>query len=95
MFSFIWFYFIQRLLLHAGYQVNLDFDYSDLANLLHFHINNVGDPFVGGTFLLNSKAFERWVLDWFASLWEIEKNEYWGYITTGGTEGNLYGILVG
>ncbi|KAK2457954.1 serine decarboxylase [Trifolium repens] len=40
-------------------------------------------------------AFEVNVLDWFAKLWEIEKNEYWGYVTTGGTEGNLHGILVG
>ncbi|CAI8604367.1 unnamed protein product [Vicia faba] len=39
--------------------------------------------------------FEVSVLDWFAKLWEIEKNEYWGYVTTGGTEGNLHGILVG
>jgi len=40
-------------------------------------------------------AFEVSVLDWFAKLWEIEKDEYWGYVTTGGTEGNLHGILVG
>jgi glutamate/tyrosine decarboxylase-like PLP-dependent enzyme len=33
------------------------------------------------------------VLDWFARLWEIE--DYWGYITSGGTEGNLHGILLG
>ncbi|XP_054819463.1 serine decarboxylase-like [Prosopis cineraria] len=35
------------------------------------------------------------VLNWFAKLWEIEKSEYWGYVTNGGTEGNLYGILLG
>ncbi|KAI3803843.1 hypothetical protein L1987_32005 [Smallanthus sonchifolius] len=34
-------------------------------------------------------------LYWFARLWELEKNEYWGYITNCGTEGNLHGILVG
>jgi histidine decarboxylase len=39
--------------------------------------------------------FEVNVLDWFAKQWEIEKNDYWGYVTTGGTEGNLHGILVG
>lgn len=33
------------------------------------------------------------VLNWFALLWEIE--DYWGYITNCGTEGNLHGILVG
>lgn len=35
------------------------------------------------------------VLNWFAKLWEIENDEYWGYVTNCGTEGNLHGILVG
>ncbi len=35
------------------------------------------------------------VLNWFAKLWEIDEEEYWGYITTCGTEGNLHGILTG
>jgi histidine decarboxylase len=35
------------------------------------------------------------VLNWFAKLWEIDQEEYWGYITTCGTEGNLHGILTG
>ncbi|KAK1386023.1 hypothetical protein POM88_023758 [Heracleum sosnowskyi] len=39
-------------------------------------------------------TFEVGVLDWFARLWEVEKNEYRGYITKCGTEGNLHGILV-
>jgi glutamate/tyrosine decarboxylase-like PLP-dependent enzyme len=34
------------------------------------------------------------VLNWFARLWEIDEEEYWGYITNCGTEGNLHGILV-
>lgn len=58
-------------------------------------MNNAGDPFLGSSFSLNSMKFEVSVLDWFAKLWEIEKNEYWGYVTSGGTEGNLHGILVG
>ncbi|KAF7812932.1 serine decarboxylase 1-like [Senna tora] len=78
-----------------GFPVNLDFDYEALGQLLHFHINNAGDPFMGNCFALNSTSFELCVLDWFASLWGIQKNEYWGYVTNGGTEGNLYGILVG
>jgi hypothetical protein len=35
------------------------------------------------------------VLNWFAKLWEIDTEEYWGYVTNCGTEGNLHGILVG
>ncbi|RDY07583.1 Serine decarboxylase 1, partial [Mucuna pruriens] len=68
---------------------------STTTSLFHFLLNNAGDPFLGSSFSLNSTAFEVCVLDWFANLWEIEKNEYWGYVTTGGTEGNLHGILVG
>jgi len=30
----------------------------------------------------------------FASLWKADKNSYWGYVTTSGTEGNLHAILV-
>lgn len=40
-------------------------------------------------------ALQVGVLDWFARLWEIEKDDYWGYITNCGTEGNLHGILLG
>ncbi|KAL2324615.1 hypothetical protein Fmac_023673 [Flemingia macrophylla] len=80
---------------NLGYPTNQDFNYDVLTPLFHFHLNNAGDPFLGSSFSLNSTAFEVCVLDWFANLWEIEKNEYWGYVTTGGTEGNLHGILVG
>lgn len=80
---------------NLGYPTNQDFNYEALAPLLQFHLNNAGDPFLGSSFSHNSMAFEVSVLDWFAKLWEIEKDEYWGYVTTGGTEGNLHGILAG
>ncbi|QCE08113.1 serine decarboxylase 1-like [Vigna unguiculata] len=80
---------------NLGYPTNQDFNYDPLHPLLDFHLNNAGDPFLGSSFSLNSTSFEVWVLNWFASIWEIEKSEYWGYVTSGGTEGNLHGILVG
>lgn len=70
-------------------------EYVSLGALLGYHINNVGDPFVESNLGLHSKPFEVDVLNWFAQLWEINKDEYWGYITNGGTEGNLHGILLG
>ncbi|RYQ93110.1 hypothetical protein Ahy_B09g099376 [Arachis hypogaea] len=79
----------------SGYPTNEEFNYEALAPLLHLHLNNAGDPFHGSSFTLNSTSFEVSVLDWFANLWDIEKNEYWGYVTTGGTEGNLHGLLLG
>ncbi|KAK7331678.1 hypothetical protein VNO80_28415 [Phaseolus coccineus] len=80
---------------HLGYPYNLDFDYGALSQLQHFSINNLGDPFIESNYGVHSRQFEVGVLDWFARLWELEKNEYWGYITNCGTEGNLHGILVG
>ncbi|KAG9441248.1 hypothetical protein H6P81_017102 [Aristolochia fimbriata] len=86
---------IERSKHHLGYPYNLDFDYGALAQLQHFSINNLGDPFIESNYGVHSRQFEVGVLDWFARLWELEKNEYWGYITNCGTEGNLHGILVG
>lgn len=80
---------------YTGYPYNLDFDYGALGQLQHFSINNLGDPFIESNYGVHSRQFEVGVLDWFARLWEIERDDYWGYITNCGTEGNLHGILVG
>nr|GLL32806.1 histidine decarboxylase-like [Ipomoea trifida] len=86
----------QRVNYHIGYPVNIVYEhYETLAPLMRYHLNNCGDPFMENTVDFHSKDFEVGVLDWFAQLWEIEKDEYWGYITNGGTEGNLHGILLG
>jgi histidine decarboxylase len=79
--------------LSIGYPVNLNFDYTLLLPFFQYNLNNVGDPFVEGNFALHSKEFERQSINWFAQLYELE--EYWGYLTSGGTEGNLYGIFLG
>ncbi|XP_074578434.1 serine decarboxylase 1-like [Curcuma longa] len=86
---------VDRTKHHLGYPYNLDFDYGALIHLQHFSINNLGDPFIESNYGVHSRQFEVGVLDWFARLWGLEKNEYWGYITNCGTEGNLHGILVG
>eukprot|EP00887_Chlorella_sp_A99_P006485 scaffold3.g6485.t1 len=80
---------------HMGYPYNLDFDYGPLEGLQRFCINNLGDPFIESNYGVHSREFEIGVLQWFARLWEIELDEFWGYITNCGTEGNLHGILVG
>lgn len=75
-----------------GYPCDADFDYSPLYRFLDFPINNVGDPFESSTYRLETKEFEREALDFFAKLFHLEK--YWGYVTNGGTEGNLYGLYL-
>lgn len=57
-------------------------------------INNLGDPFVPSNYGVHSRQFEVSVIDFFANLWKIDKSDYWGYVTTCGTEGNLHGILL-
>ncbi|CAO2817597.1 unnamed protein product [Amaranthus hypochondriacus] len=86
---------IERTKHQLGYQLNMDFEYGGLSDLQQFSINNFGDPFIEGYYGVHSRDFEVCVLDWFANLWKIEKDKYWGYITNGGTEGNLHAILLG
>ncbi|KAG2594397.1 hypothetical protein PVAP13_5NG642600, partial [Panicum virgatum] len=81
------------------YNLNLNLDYLDLSALHQFHynlcINNLGDPFMESNYGVHSRPLEVAVLDWFARLWDLQKDQYWGYITSCGTEGNLHGLLVG
>jgi histidine decarboxylase len=80
---------------HMGYPYNLSHDYSRLKQFIDFSINNLGDPFIESNYGVHSRVFEIAVLDWFADIWHISKNDYWGYITNSGTEGNLHGIWTG
>lgn len=63
---------------HFGYPYNLKFDHTKLAPFYQFCINNLGDPFVPSNYGVHARAFERDVLDYFADLWKIPTNEYWG-----------------
>jgi histidine decarboxylase len=46
-----------------GYQANQKLDHVVLSRYLNTHINNIGDPFTGGNFTVNSKFAERAVLE--------------------------------
>ncbi len=77
-----------------GYPCNSNFNYSALARFLHYPINNVGDPFAPSTYRVHTREIEREVLAWFAGLTHIAPDDYWGYVTNGGTEGNIYGLFL-
>ena len=79
----------------VGYPVNQDFDYSDLWPFLQYSANNVGDPFQGSNFRINTHEIEREVISTFADLMHLEQDQAWGYVTSGGTEGNMYGLYMG
>lgn len=77
-----------------GYPIAQDFDYSELYPLLKLPLNNVGDPWVESTYDLNSRSLELEVLEFFAELFNAPAKNWWGYVTNGGSEGNLYGLYV-
>ena len=78
----------------VGYPCTADLDYGELNRFLAFPLNNVGDPFKDGTYGLHTHEFEREVINWFAHLLHAPVDETWGYVTNGGTEGNLYGLYL-
>ncbi|MDJ0927194.1 MAG: histidine decarboxylase [Gammaproteobacteria bacterium] len=78
----------------AGYPSAMDYDYSELKDLLDYSLNNVGDPFVAGTSKVNSREFEIEALQFWARLMRAPQDDWWGYVTNGGTEGNLYGLYL-
>ncbi|MEH2249064.1 hypothetical protein [Nostoc sp.] len=84
----------RRSQFHAGNPYNLSCDYSWLAKLFNFILNNAGDPYVEPDFGLHSRKFEQEVLSFFAHLYKIPENQFWGYVTAGETEGNLYGMFL-
>ncbi len=78
----------------VGYPCTCTFDYSELFKFLQFPINNVGDPYAPSTYRVNTKDIEQEVLAWFAELTHADHGSFWGYITNGGSEGNLYGLYL-
>lgn len=79
---------------HFGYPYNLMYNHEELYEFMKYSINNLGDPFVTSNYGVHSRQFECSVIDFFAKLWKMEPESYWGYVTTCGTEGNLHGILL-
>ena len=77
-----------------GYPANQDFDYSELLPFLQYSANNVGDPFHDSNYRVNTHEIEREVVARFAAMMRLDANDAWGYVTTGGTEGNMYGLYM-
>ncbi len=78
-----------------GYPPNNNIHYHDLAPFLDMCLNNCGDPFAKeSNYQLNTHDLECEVIDYFAKLYQQPKN-YWGYVSSGGTEGNILGVHLG
>lgn len=77
-----------------GYPVAKDFSYSDFAPFLDICINNVGDPENKSTLAIDTKDIELKCISFFAEMLSTNMQDVWGYITNGGTEGNLYALYL-
>jgi histidine decarboxylase len=77
-----------------GYPAGKDFDYSELWPFLNYPLNNVGDPFIPSTYAVGTRDLEKEVIAFFAGLFRAEPDNWWGYVTNGGSEGNLYGLYL-
>ncbi len=83
-----------------GYPANMEED-SYLVRHLRgiesrlYLMNNCGDPYQRGNYGMDSKAAEQKTISLIADNLGIPQGEYWGYITSGGTEGNYWAIREG
>ena len=77
-----------------GYPCSTAFDYRPLFEFLNHPLNNIGDPFRDSSYRINSHHFEIDVLERYAKLFHSTSQQVWGYVTNGGTEGNMYGIYL-
>ena len=63
------------------------------------NLNNAGDPMTDNPERLSSQAFERevieFVIEFFAPLYDFDKDNVWGIVTHSGTDGNNHGIYYG
>jgi histidine decarboxylase len=74
---------------NIGFPGATDLDYSAVGPFFGQLWNNVGDPWTDPGGAAHTKPIERAVLNWFGALLGLPSDERWGYVTTGGTEGNL------
>lgn len=78
----------------TGYPCNQNFDYDEIKRFIEVSANNIGDPWLNSNYALNTLEFEREVLTQYANWLHMPQDEIWGYVTGGGTEGNMYGLYL-
>lgn len=78
---------------NAAFKLDKFFKWWARSSLSHAPLNEVGNPQSETNYALNARPFEGIVLRFFATLYSIKS--FWGYITTGGTQGNEQGLYMG
>jgi histidine decarboxylase len=80
---------------NLGFPGAVDFDYDPLKSFFgQYLLNNVGDPVVEGAGHNHTKHMELEVISTLGDLLRAPRNDRWGYVTGGGSEGNLYALYL-
>ena len=79
---------------YMGFPNNMSYDWDLIAESSKVYINNCGDPFSTLSWKKHSKPFEQEVVKYFLSLYKLDIALGWGYMTAGGTEGNMEGLFI-
>ena len=86
---------------YFGYPANQQSEMSDFykwylsAGMEVVNLNNAGDPMTDKPWRMSSHAFERDVIEYFAPLYGLTRDNVWGIVTHSGTDGNNHGIYFG
>jgi histidine decarboxylase len=75
-----------------GFPGAVDIDWTPVLPLFTRLFNNVGDPYTPPGGSAHTKVLEQAVIDWCADLLGLPAGNRWGYVTAGGTEGNLAAV---
>lgn len=78
---------------NAAFKSKKFFQWWAKSSLSQSPLNEVGDPNSETGYTLNAHSFEKSVLQFFANLFSLKP--HWGYITSGGTQGNEQGLYMG
>ena len=84
-----------------GYPVNHDtkmtafYAWYGQSGLAEIATNNVGDPFHASAGLVGTHEFEREVVTYFAEKFYFPQKNFWGFVTSSGTDGNSHGMYYG
>lgn len=77
-----------------GYPGTRLVDFSSIYPFMDFFLNNIGDPYTANTFRIHTHDIECEVISWFKKILHADRQNVWGYVTGGGTEGNMYGVYL-
>lgn len=78
---------------NGAFKLEKFFEWWEKSMVSKSPLNEVGNPNMTTLYTLNAHPFELTVLEFFADLFSIQP--YWGYITSGGTQGNEQGLYMG